>query len=739
MRTGIDYLGSAWIASARKAVAGEMATIQIIYQAGKYGIDDCGCLLIAWRGVSNMEVPQFDRPEESGYTTVETDSAAKLKLSYIKYKRPYHNAVKVEVIDGYLCEGEKIILTFGDKRQGSPGIRMQSFTEREFELLPLLDACGTERFIRIPTTITMQILPARANTFQVWCPGMVIDKQDFSIALRSLDVFGNITPVEPARVALRVWSRDGLCTMPKTVTFTENDGVVRIGGCRVHKPGVYYFIAENLRTGQIAVSSPCICKHDPKLKLFWGDMHGQTRETLGCGRLDDYLKFARDYAMIDVASWQGNDLEITDSDWLSVREQTALFHKEGKFLVFLGYEWSGTTNAGGDHNVYFYGDSKTFYPSSNWISRGEAKVEYNAFPLSELFDRMRGRSDIMVVPHIGGRRANLDFYNGTFLHNIEIHSLHGIFEWFALEAMRRRLRVGFLAASDDHTGRPGLGYPCTSEEKFSGYLTVRSGLTGIYAEDLTKRSIWNALTSRHCYASTLDRIYLETHLESHGMGDEFPTCPGVKTLQIEAAGSDVLDALYIYDWDTCIKRINLQPKLMDAIRIRISGVTQKNRNKTARWQGTISVKQGEICSVERCGYQFGLQQAKRIAETGDFSFRAITNGDIKGYILEMHMTNETEIQVDTNFGSLCCSIAELKRQGSVEEFLGGENLRIELDFANEKVESIEKRLDKAILSYAQCMDVSEGEHAYWVKLLQEDGNLAWASPIYMDVLAEAEK
>ena len=270
-------------------------------------------------------------------------------------------------------------------------------------------------------------------------------------------------------------------------------------------------------------------------------------------------------------------------------------------------------------------------------------------------------------------------------------------------------------------------------------MTVRSGLTGIYAENLTKRSIWNALTSRHCYASTLDRLYLETHLESHGMGDEFTTCTGTKTLQVEAAGSDVLDTLYIYDWDTCIKRIDLQPKRIDAIRIRISGVTQKNRNKTARWKGKISVKKGEILGVERCGYQFGLQQAERIGETNDLSFRAITNGDIKGYELEMRMTNETEIQVDTNFGSLCCNIGELKRRGLVEKALGGENLRIELDFANEKAEPIEKRLEKSYLSYTHCINVSEGEHAYWVKLLQEDGNLAWASPIYMNALEKVEK
>jgi len=730
MRTDREHVGSVHLTSAPAAVAGEYATLQVVYEAGKYGIDDCGCLLLAWRGVSNMELPQFDRPTESGYTTAETDSACKLRIRYEPFRRPHHNCVKIEVVDGYLCAGEHITVTFGDTRFGSPGIRMQNFIEREFELLPLLDACGTERYTRIDGDLKTQILPAKGARFDVWAPGTVHVGEPFAVALRSFDGNGNIAPFEEGNYRLFAWSKDGKADIPASVSVgAKNRGVVRVEGCTVDGEGVYYVVAENVQTGKRAISSPCVCRSHEEKALYWGDMHGQTRETLGCGRLDDYLAFARDCGMVDVTGWQGNDLEITDAAWEYVREQTKAFNEEGKFLVFLGYEWSGTTNAGGDHNVYFLDDSEHFYPSSNWISGDGAKVEHNAFPITELHKRMENRSDVMIVPHIGGRRGNLDFYNEKLLHNIEVHSLHGIFEWFPLEAMRRRLKVGFIAASDDHAGRVGLGHPHTSEEKFSGYLTVRSGLTGIYADALTKPSVWDALTHSHCYGSTLDRIYLETNLDGLAMGDDATVSAGKKRFSVRAAGSDTLDVLELYDWDTCIRHIPLQRKKADTLRVRVSGVVQKNRNKTARWEGSICVKNGKILSAERCGYLFGLY-APEVAEDR-VSFRAITNGDIKGYTLLTDMDDTTEIRIETNFGSLACTAAQLKEKGEIRADVGGENLSITLDFANDVATEHIDRLASAALEYAEELDVKKGEHAYWVRLVQDDGNIAWASPIFV--------
>jgi hypothetical protein len=739
MRVNSEYLGTARLLTSNTAVAGSMGTIRIVYRAGRYGIDDRGSFCIAWRSISDMQTPQFDRPTEAGYTSVTSTGKIRFRLSNMKYIRPYHNSIKIEIYDGYLKENDELEIIFGDTSCGSPGIRMQSFYEREFEFVPLVDACGTGRYERLDSNLNMEILPNQAKLLQIVVPTIVKTGEEFEIALRVLDRYGNIAHDKTGEVSLYIPGiMPGDAIIPNTAVFSPgNTGLVRVPRCKLLKEGIYHFCAIDKTTGEKVTSNACISTIAPETKLFWGDMHGQTRETLGCGRLDDYLVFARDYALLSFTSWQGNDFEISDAAWNDVRTMVRQFNKEGHFLVYLGYEWSGTTNAGGDHNVIFLGDSDTFYPSSNWLVPGKTDPQNNAFPISQLHERFRGRQDVMLTPHIGGRCSNLDFFNGEFIRTIEIHSQHGIFEWFAMEAMKRRLKVGFVATSDDHSGKPGMSYPSISEEEFSASLAIRSGLTGVFADKLTKESIWNALRNRHCYASTLDRLYLETSIGSYIMGDEFSVPPGKQKLKIKAAGNSVIDAIFIYDWEKCLKRIDMMPKLENTLRIRFSGVSQRGRNKQADWVGSIEVSGGKILNVAKCGYTLHSKEPVIESETR-ISFAARTDGEIKGYVMDMEMYDETAIKVRTTQGNLDFICGELRKAKRIVKEMGGENLMMEIDFANRIPEEETERLRYASFDLEYELDENPGEHAYWVKVLQDDGNAAWSSPIFVEQKNPAE-
>ena len=224
-----------------------------------------------------------------------------------------------------------------------------------------------------------------------------------------------------------------------------------------------------------------------------GALAGSLRKPLP-ETLDAYAKMGLQGVQIGV---NRESLDYSDEQWKEIREHTAKYNEEGRFLVYLGYEWSGTTPQGGDHNVYFLKDSDKFYPSSNWTATSVDNSN-NANPITELHDKLKGRSDVLLIPHIGGRYANLDFFNPDFSSVIEIHSHHGTFEWFAFDAMRKRMKVGFIAASDDHTCRPGLSYPLSGHGKSaSGAFDVASGFTGVFAPALTKKAIWDAIRKRH--------------------------------------------------------------------------------------------------------------------------------------------------------------------------------------------------------------------------------------------------
>ena len=69
-----------------------------------------------------------------------------------------------------------------------------------------------------------------------------------------------------------------------------------------------------------------------------------------------------------------------------------------------------------------------------------------------------------------------------------------------------------MAASDDHAGRPGK----------TDWLRVRraypGGLAAVFAPELTREAIWDALWNRRCYATTGTRIALEFEVNGAPMG-----------------------------------------------------------------------------------------------------------------------------------------------------------------------------------------------------------------------------
>ena len=110
-----------------------------------------------------------------------------------------------------------------------------------------------------------------------------------------------------------------------------------------------------LRSGdeEFARANPLrVAGHAP-LRRYWGDLHGQSGETIGMGTADNYFRFARDLAFIDIVGHQGNDFQITDAFWQELNRLTAAYDEPGKFVCLPGYEWSGNTGMGGDRNVFY--------------------------------------------------------------------------------------------------------------------------------------------------------------------------------------------------------------------------------------------------------------------------------------------------------------------------------------------------------------------------------------------------
>lgn len=730
MRLDAKHLGTSTLSPLKDVCAGEISTWTFTFTAGEYGIDDGGTLVLCWKNVSDWGGPQFTDPKAVNYCTITTTGNCKVRGQYAKYIRSYGNSIRVDVFGGYLKKGDEITLVMGDRSGGSIGMHAQSFCEREHEFRVYIDPCGTFRYEQMPQVHKVRIRASWAHEIQAIVPGSVAMGKPFDIMVRALDEFGNPTHRYTGTVALSS-PELALENLPETVTFTEeDDGAIRISGVVAKACGVYHLAIEDKTAGFSAYSNAGCVNENADFQLYWGDAHGQTRATVGTGLLNDYYAFARDKACVDFTGWQGNDFEVTHETWEEVRTLTKEFHNDGKFVVFLGYEWSGTTPQGGDHNVYFKDDSEIFYPSSNWTATSVTN-EHNCNPVTELYDVIKQRGDMMAIPHIGGRYGNLDYYDPAIMKVIEIHSHHGTFEWFAMDAMKKRLKVGFVATSDDHTCRPGLSYPLSRNGKsFGGAFDVASGFSGVYAKDLTRESLWEAIQSRRCYASSFDRVLMDMKVDGHWMGEEYTAQAGVAPqLSLTAGGVCAIENITLFDWDKEIASVDLLPKKTTQIRVRWRGVVYRGRGKSADWNGMLYVEDGCIRSAEEYAFD-RLDQGIQVSTDHYVSWLSSTSGDYDGLVLRIEGDDNTLLRFNSEQGSVNVTLGDI-RKGAVKYPMGGLNLEVEFDAAPDLEAS--EALEHAQVQFNYDLPSDAGEHAYWARITQSNGNAAWASPVFVNL------
>ena len=158
-----EKMGTATIEPSGEFEAGSYQSFTLTYTAGYFGIDDTGSMKIVHRFASDMGRPQFDNPSGPNYVTAEASNGAVLHVEYDMKRniRPWDKTLYIKVVRGFLREGDQIIVRFGDPRQGSPGIRVQTFCEHTFEFRVLVDAIATYNYVELPVQPEIAIVPGK--------------------------------------------------------------------------------------------------------------------------------------------------------------------------------------------------------------------------------------------------------------------------------------------------------------------------------------------------------------------------------------------------------------------------------------------------------------------------------------------------------------------------------------------------------------------------------------------------
>ncbi|MCK4983508.1 MAG: DUF3604 domain-containing protein, partial [Victivallaceae bacterium] len=375
-------IGKASINIDQPVEAGSFQNIVYTLETG-HAIDDSGYIKIVFRYAGDFGTPQFENPSEANFCSVSTDADCHIEARWDPkgHTRPWGKALYLKVMKGFLDAGDIVRVVFGDRSQGSPGWRVQSFCEDTFEFKTLVDPFATYQFKELPESPTMKIIPGKAVKVVCIAPSQIQKDIVFTAYLCLEDRWGN--------------------AVDKAIPC-EQPGF--------KKCGIYTVGRRDKKSGLKAVSNPVkVTSEASALSHWWADFHGQSEETIGSNSIEDYFSYARYCSMLDIAAHQGNDFQVTDEFWDKINQTTKKYYEPGKFLTFPGYEWSGNTPLGGDRNIYHKEEGGSIYRSSHDLLLDEYSKYPTASTADDLFKRLKA-SESFAFAHVGGRYADVTMH-----------------------------------------------------------------------------------------------------------------------------------------------------------------------------------------------------------------------------------------------------------------------------------------------------------------------------------------
>jgi hypothetical protein len=714
-------------------IAGELAEVVLRYRVGRSGIADSGWLKLCFKYYADWDLQTTD-PAGRDYASAEVthrgdlggaspDSLASVRRLAVKYdvkggERPFQKALLIHLEDGFLRPGDEVTIRLGDRRAGGPGTRVQTFVEDGFVFRLYADVLGTSRMGHVGD-VSVDIVAGSPVRLVAIGPRLVRAGARAPLRLHLEDGWGNVASDVPARLTV-----DGeRVTLPAVgwATTTVELPARPVGSYRVEARAA-------LADGSEPAASAAVDVVDdlPGERVWFADLHAHSDDTVGTQDTSYNLDYARRVGGLDVLGYTANDFQITAAAWEEVVSRCRAAEEEGGFVCYPGVEWCGNAAVGGDHNVVFLGEDTRLARSLEWHDSMAATAPTpQHWPITDLYDAYAEHpEDYLLIPHLGGRRAILDWHHPELERLIEVHSAWGTGGWFLRDALARGLRVGASAAGDEHRGRPGAGHPGAN------IFGARGGLTGVIAPELSHAAVGTALRARRTWATTGARAAALLRAGEAWMGDEIEVGEEPITATYALYGEAPWEEMTVFDSHGPLLRRDLGAEAgfaPDLVRIRWGGARHRDRYRWASWTGTAEVHGAELQGAEPWAF---LHHEQTIALDGPrLRWSTQTFGGDVGAILRLGpgedavLTIEAAIAEDDRAASLTVSRSDLAA-GPVRHDLGGAGLHVTVEPV-----ALASRLPST-LSGELPIAPPPGDSAVYLHARQADGHEIWTSPLF---------
>ncbi len=495
------------------------------------------------------------------------------------------------------------------------------------------------------------------------------------------------------------------------------------------------------------------------LRLFFGDLHCHCGISYGQGSLDRALAIARGHldfcSITGHAVWQdmpsdreqyGHIIDFHNEGFTrfagmldEVKAKVEAANEDGAFVTFHSYEWHNCF--AGDHNIYH------LHP--NW------EIEHRD-TLEEMRASLRQTGGLIIPHHIGyvqgSRGINWDAFDEGLSPFCEIMSMHGCSEsdsapYPMLHSMGPRdfrstaefgfmqgHKFGLVAGTDHHSGFPG---------------SFGDGCQAVWAEDLTRESLWEAFKARRVYALTGDHIGLAFSVNGQPMGSVVENAPE-PTIEFAASGCDWIDYVELLkngnrvalfepepDWDAVAEAPVLQAK----IRIEWGW---GSKDKTLRWEGHAKVLDGQIMHVQPCfrgdpilspdDFQDDPEGVPHeVLEQSDSEVRwrsqtrgnpTVRHANTQALVLSVVMPRDGKIALDVN---------GKKIEHTLEELIEGARVTMMRGVITEAVRigAAPNYGSVVAAGYEDGEDPEQEVEYYQVRVRQHNDQWAWSTPIWV--------
>ncbi|MCL6285602.1 DUF3604 domain-containing protein [Ruegeria sp. 2012CJ41-6] len=745
-----SLLGKFLVAQSGTFEVASYQTFDLTVELGVFGMDDKGSVRFVFHGAKDYSEPQTEDPTAPGYVTARTSSGKALEVAWHPFlsERPWFNTLEVRLVEGGLRPGDKIFVTLGDTSQGSPGFRMQTYCQDEFKFRAMINPFSTQQFREMEQMPTITVGPTVAHRLVAVLPTVRQVGEKFRLSVKAEDIWGN--PTDKTALDLTLTPSLPVHGLPATAQLEAGKFALILEDIKTDQAGDLTISVTCPKTGMSCQTNPLRIQSERSHGHFWGDLHGQSGETIGTNSAWRYFEFARDKAFMDICSHQGNDFQISDAFWQELNNITREFDAPGRFLAIPGYEWSGNSTVGGDRNIWFRSEGEVIRRAHRALVDEAENPETDCHTAQDLFDTFVAEgTDVAVGAHCGGRYADITVaHDGRVENSVEIHSAWGTFEWILQDAFDCHHRVGIVGQSDGHKGRPGASYPGQS------FFTSKGGYTCYLMNALTRDELFGAMRSRRHYGTTGTRLYMSVQATFDNpakiyhqdpavfgtdvgcdvarvadMGDIVQLASGEDRvwLNVDVTGSAPIERLDILDAGKVIE--TLQPNVPDGstkrVRVIWRGAKYRGRGRNMPWrEGCVQIEGNEIEQVT--AVNFWGPEVQPVLETAhSVVFEGLTAGNLQGLDLMLAKSGTGVLKFSTQQVEFELDLAHLKPGADHVVDVEGLGADVRVSLIDETRNTTKARHDFEI-----SLD-GKTERRLFARVTQTDGHQAWSSPIYL--------